>query len=109
MIRYLKVDMQGQPNNQMYCTLTSVKVYGKSMHAVLKETLKEDPEPLKKTTGTELAVYQPFSFEKYRQCAFHWNVHFFNQQQDNCRASDPSESKPTSNWTEVDRVLDQMQ
>jgi hypothetical protein len=42
MIRYLKVIMIGQDGNQLYCTLTNIRIYGKSMHSVLKETLRDD-------------------------------------------------------------------
>ena len=48
MIRYIKVVMIGKQNNQLYCTLTHINVYGKSMHVVLKETLKDD-QPKNKT------------------------------------------------------------
>lgn len=48
MIRYIKVVMIGKQGNQLYCTLTHINVYGKSMHVVLKETLKDD-QPKNKT------------------------------------------------------------
>ena len=48
MIRYLKVVMIGQSNNQLYCTLTHLRICGKSMHSVLKETLRDD-EPKNRT------------------------------------------------------------
>jgi hypothetical protein len=44
MIRYIKVIMIGKESNQLYCTLTHVDIYGKSMHVVLKETLKDEPK-----------------------------------------------------------------
>ena len=40
MIRYMKVQMRGKENNDLYCTLTHVQVYGKSMHLSLKESFK---------------------------------------------------------------------
>jgi hypothetical protein len=49
MIRYLKVILIGKENNQLYCTLTHIQIYGKSMHSVLKETLK-DEDPKNKTS-----------------------------------------------------------
>lgn len=40
MIRYLKVILKGTDQNEMYCTLTHLQVYGKSMHLSLKESFK---------------------------------------------------------------------
>ena len=40
MIRYLKLAFRGPPNAEnLYCTLTSVKVYGKGMHLVMRNSL----------------------------------------------------------------------
>jgi hypothetical protein len=50
MIRYLKVEMIGNPGNSLFCTLTHIKVFGKSMHSVLRDTLREDPSVA--TNGT---------------------------------------------------------
>ena len=40
MIRYLKVIMKGKVGNGLYCTLTHIQVFGKSMHLSLKESFK---------------------------------------------------------------------
>ena len=40
MIRYLKLTFRGPQNSEnLYCTLTSVKVYGKGMHLVMRNSL----------------------------------------------------------------------
>ena len=43
MVRYLKVVMHGPQSNLngLYCTLTSVKVYGSSMHQVMRNSLMD--------------------------------------------------------------------
>jgi hypothetical protein len=41
MIRYLRVTMTGKEGNQLYCTLTHLQVFGKSMHLSLKESFKD--------------------------------------------------------------------
>jgi len=42
MVRYLKLVMRGHSNFEgLYCTLTSVKVFGKGMHIVMQNSLKE--------------------------------------------------------------------
>ena len=42
MIRYLKVEFEGPTARKgigEFCTLTSVKVYGRSMHSVMRNSL----------------------------------------------------------------------
>ena len=40
MIRYLKLAFRGPENSEnLYCTLTSVKVFGKGMHLVMRNSL----------------------------------------------------------------------
>jgi hypothetical protein len=40
MIRYMKLTFRGPENlENLYCTLTSVKIYGKGMHLVLRNSL----------------------------------------------------------------------
>lgn len=41
MIRYLKVVLRGQEGNELYCTLTSLSVYGQGMHVVMRNSLME--------------------------------------------------------------------
>ena len=42
MVRYLKLTFRGPENpNKLYCTLTSVKVYGKGMHLVMRNSLMD--------------------------------------------------------------------
>ena len=38
MVRYLKVDMRGSERNDngLYCTITRIKVFGSSMHQVMR-------------------------------------------------------------------------
>ena len=42
MIRYLKVVMEAPSENfsGQYCTITGIRVYGESMHQVMRKTLK---------------------------------------------------------------------
>ena len=39
MIRYLKVTLKSPMSNELYCTITSMKVYGKGMHVVMRNSL----------------------------------------------------------------------
>jgi hypothetical protein len=39
MIRYLKVTLKGQSNNELYCTLTSLRVHGQGMVSVMTNSL----------------------------------------------------------------------
>ena len=41
MIRYLKVIMKSKDQNELYCTLTHVQVFGRSMHLSLVESFKD--------------------------------------------------------------------
>jgi hypothetical protein len=41
MIRYLKVIMKSKEENELYCTLTHLKVFGRSMHLSLVESFKD--------------------------------------------------------------------
>jgi hypothetical protein len=54
MIRYLKLSLRGPPlteANYLYCTLTSVKVFGYSMNFVMRKSLTE----LNQEPNSELA------------------------------------------------------
>ena len=39
MVRNLKVKMKAVEGNELYCTLTQIKVYGKGMHVVMRDSL----------------------------------------------------------------------
>jgi Sad1 / UNC-like C-terminal len=56
MIRYLKLSLRGPPlteANHLYCTLTSVKVFGYSMNFVMRKSLTElNQEPLSQLTSS---------------------------------------------------------
>jgi hypothetical protein len=39
MIRYLKVTMKGKPDNELYCTITSIRVHGQGMISVMTNSL----------------------------------------------------------------------
>jgi hypothetical protein len=41
MIRYIKSVLKGQKGNELYCTLTSMRVYGQGMHVVMRNSLLE--------------------------------------------------------------------
>jgi hypothetical protein len=41
MVRYLKVVMRGAEGNELYCTLTQIRVYGKGMHVVMRNSLMD--------------------------------------------------------------------
>lgn len=42
MVRYIKLSMRGPVNIEgLYCTITSVKVFGKSMHLVMRDSLMD--------------------------------------------------------------------
>ena len=66
MIRYLKVIMKSKDQNELYCTLTHVQVFGRSMHLSLVESFKDVNIPpvvsevlkmgLPKPAGIELEV-----------------------------------------------------
>jgi hypothetical protein len=45
MIRYLKVIMKSKEENELYCTLTHLKVFGRSMHLALVESFKDVNAP----------------------------------------------------------------
>ena len=45
MIRYLKVIMKSKEENELYCTLTHLKVFGRSMHLALVESFKDVNTP----------------------------------------------------------------
>jgi hypothetical protein len=42
MVRYLKVNFKGPKDSEgLYCTLTHLKVFGRSMHAVMQDSLMD--------------------------------------------------------------------
>ncbi len=41
MIRYLKVQMRGREDSELYCTITKIMVFGQGMHAVMRNSLME--------------------------------------------------------------------
>jgi len=46
MVRYLKVNLVGPELSEgLYCTLTNLKVYGRTMHAVMKDSLMDLVKP----------------------------------------------------------------
>lgn len=79
MIRYLRLLMQGTQGNELYCTLTHVQVYGRSMHASLKESFKAvnsknnstQPEKLPDSNSTRVKndshceFKHPMTFQDY--------------------------------------------
>lgn len=74
MIRYLKVILRGTDQNEMYCTLTHLQVFGKSMHLSLKESFKYVnsknstasivPAPKTKTSESCESIY-PITFSDF--------------------------------------------
>ena len=62
MIRYLRLDMIGHTDNKLYCTLTSIRVYGKGMHQILKENLRK----INEVEVTGAAATQPLQEDKGR-------------------------------------------
>lgn len=41
MIRYLRLLLKGQKGNELYCTITSMRVYGQGMHVVMRNSLMD--------------------------------------------------------------------
>jgi len=56
MIRYLKVVMKSQEENELYCTLTHLRVFGKSMHLSLVASFEGVNAPLPAVKEPELQV-----------------------------------------------------
>jgi len=45
MIRYLKVTLKGSEGNELYCTMTTMRVYGQGMHVVMRNSLMDLVKP----------------------------------------------------------------
>ncbi|CDW90423.1 UNKNOWN [Stylonychia lemnae] len=51
MIRYLKVVMKGSQDNELYCTITRIMVFGQGMHAVMRNSLMDLVNDQNQSTG----------------------------------------------------------
>jgi hypothetical protein len=97
MIRYLKVTLKGQSNNELYCTLTSLRVHGQGMVSVMTNSLaglvsNSTPPPsssISDSTSTAAAVNgvcpsgKFYSDSKYphvqSQEESRWDLKMYNQ------------------------------
>lgn len=53
MFRYLKVVMVGKESNELYCTLTTIEVFGKPLHKVLSDTLRDDIKQIPNSSAND--------------------------------------------------------